>query len=117
MKSDIWLIWAVVSMKKQLFNVLFLFKTEFCREPKRFYCLGGTKMEVEKKCNIRTDCQFQSPKQVAAAIACSVTVPSTEMSWVARNGNESLFALLEYLLPEVAFDFKSLNSLRIVYIS
>lgn len=50
---------------------------------------------------IRVNCQSQNPKQVAAAVACSVTVQASQCHWVARNGNESLFALLEVVLPQV----------------
>ena len=42
-----------------------------------------------------------NPKKLAAALACSVTVPSSDDDWVARKGNDSLFALLQTLLPEV----------------
>jgi hypothetical protein len=52
---------------------------------------------------IRVNCQSQNPKQVAAAVACSVTVQASQCHWVARNGSESLFALLEVVLPQVVF--------------
>jgi hypothetical protein len=59
---------------------------------------------------VRVNCQFQDPKQVAAAIACSVTVPASQCHWVARNGRESLFAFLETVLPQVILVVQSFES-------
>jgi hypothetical protein len=51
--------------------------------------------------------RFKSPKQVAAAVACSVTAPASEYHWLARNGDESLFALIGCILPEVVPDLQA----------
>ena len=40
-------------------------------------------------------------KQLAAMFATMVTVPASENDWIARNGDESLFKVLEKMLPEV----------------
>ena len=44
---------------------------------------------------------YWSAMQVAAAVACSVTVPASSNYWVARNGEDSIFALLGTVVPEV----------------
>jgi hypothetical protein len=56
-------------------------------------------MQKDLTTDSRGNCQ--SPKKVAAAVACSVTVQASQCHWVARNGSESLFALLEAVLPQV----------------
>ena len=44
---------------------------------------------------------FTDTKIVAAAFASAVTSPSSNHDWVARNGGDSIFALLKIILPEV----------------
>jgi hypothetical protein len=56
--------------------------------------------------------RVKSPKQVAAAVACSVTAPASEYHWLARNGDESLFALIRCILPEVVPDLQALKLQR-----
>jgi hypothetical protein len=63
-----------------------------------------------KKGYIRVNCQLQNSQQVAAAVACSVTVPASQYHWVARNGRESLFAFLEVVLPQVDFVVETFES-------
>ena len=45
--------------------------------------------------------RFCEPKHLIIAFANAVTLPSSTDDWVARNGEESIFALLKVLLPEV----------------
>jgi hypothetical protein len=42
-----------------------------------------------------------NPKQLAAMFASMVTVPASENEWIARNGDESLFKVLQQMMPEV----------------
>ena len=59
------------------------------------------KMELEQN-GRSTDIDIETPKTLAAAFACEVTVPSSnQMDWVARKGSESIFETLSHILPEV----------------
>jgi hypothetical protein len=41
------------------------------------------------------------PKHLGAMFASMVTVPADENSWIARKGDESLFKVLQQMIPEV----------------
>jgi hypothetical protein len=41
------------------------------------------------------------PKQLAAEFALAVTVQASEVDWIAKNGEESLFSTLRRIYPEV----------------
>ena len=43
----------------------------------------------------------ENPIHIAAAFACAVTVPTNQIDWVARKGEESLFQAFKRILPEV----------------
>ena len=44
---------------------------------------------------------FKDPKQLAISFASAATASSSKNDWVARNGQDSLFAVFQALLPEV----------------
>ena len=45
---------------------------------------------------------FETPRQLAAVFACSVTTKSADNThWVAKNGDNSLFKILQRMIPEV----------------
>ena len=46
---------------------------------------------------------IDDPKQLAAMFASMVTVPASENEWIARNGDESLFKVLQQMMPEVRY--------------
>ena len=53
---------------------------------------------------------IDNPRQLAAFYAKSVTAEATSSShWVAKNGDSSLFKILQRMLPEV----RDLDSLRV----
>jgi hypothetical protein len=41
------------------------------------------------------------PMQLAVMFASMVTTPASENEWIARNGDESLFKVLQKMMPEV----------------
>ena len=44
----------------------------------------------------------ENPKQLAAQFACAVTEASPNPTdWVARNGDQTIFRVLQKMLPEV----------------
>jgi hypothetical protein len=46
--------------------------------------------------------RVENPRKLAAAFALAVTAPTAVgHGWIARKGNESLFATLRRILPEV----------------
>ena len=49
----------------------------------------------------RQNAIVDDPKQLAAMFASMVTVPASENEWIARNGDESLFKVLQQIVPEV----------------
>jgi hypothetical protein len=55
----------------------------------------------------------QNVKQTAAALACSATLPAPDIKWIARNGSESIFALIKLLLPEVMKPLNRPQSVRL----
>ena len=59
----------------------------------------GRRMTVQR--SRRSHALVDNPKQLAAMFASMVTVPGSENDWIARNGDESLFKVLERMLPEV----------------
>jgi hypothetical protein len=45
--------------------------------------------------------RFNQPKELSAAFARCVTVPSDDNDWVARNGKDSIFDLFQKVFPQV----------------
>ena len=55
---------------------------------------------VRKQC--RSLGRVVDPKRLGAAFACAVTVPAPAgWGWVARNGEESIFSVLQRVVPQV----------------
>ena len=50
---------------------------------------------------------FGDLKQFAVAFASVVTTSASSHDWVARNGDDSLYALMKFILPQVGIAQKN----------
>ena len=54
---------------------------------------------------------IDDPKELSAMFASMVTVPAADYFWIARNGEESLFKVLQKMMPKVRSKSHKITSL------
>jgi hypothetical protein len=66
---------------------------------------SATAGAAEPKCAVQRSKRYRAivedPMQLAVMFASMVTAPASVNEWIARNGDESLFKVLQDMMPEV----------------